>query len=71
MYHDKNTIYYLGPVTNRLPQGSALGPILCVLYINAKSMIFLFADETKKIWRIDYRANDTQLQKYWQPHIVV
>ena len=53
-----------------LSQGSVLGPILFVLCINDlpevvdnKSMIFLFADDTK-IFRIIYsQADNTQLQK--------
>ena len=59
----------MAPVTSGIPQGSVLGPILFVIYINdmpeivdEKSEIFLFADDTKVFRRIESDADILQLQ---------
>ena len=52
-----------GAVTSGIPQGSVLGPILFVIYINdlpqtVKSQIKMFADDTKLYSRVDKIDND-------------
>ena len=52
-----------GAVTSGIPQGSVLGPILFVIYINdlpqtVKSQIKMFADDTKLYSRVDRVDND-------------
>ena len=55
------------PVTSGIPQGSVLGPLLFVIYINdlpddITSDIFLFADDTKIFNRIDSQEDANNLQ---------
>ena len=63
-------------VTYRIPQGSVLGPILFVIYINdmpdgLSSEIFLFADDTKIFKEIkqkrdcDLLQNDLNFMQLW------
>ena len=55
------------PVLSGIPQGSILGPILFLIYINdmpevVKSMCILFADDAKLFGKVNVREEDTTLQ---------
>ena len=56
------------PVLSGIPQGSVLGPLLFLVYINdlpqvVKSDMYLFADDTKIFKRVEYEDDSIILQK--------
>ena len=63
---------FLESVISGIPQGSVLGPILFVIYINdlpdvVKSKIYLFADDTKILNKIQSLQDSTNLQEDINP----
>ena len=57
-----------GSVSSGIPQGSVLGPLLFVIYINdlprhVESFVRIFADDTKVFSRVDLGGNSEKLQK--------
>ena len=75
LYHRRQQVTVLGetsptlPVTSGVPQGSILGPVLFLLYVNdlpdkiSSSSIAAFADDTKIFKRISSITDNIHLQE--------
>ena len=63
-----NTYSYSTPVRSGVPQGSVLGPVLFILFINdlincvANSTVLTFADDTKIVSKVSAVADTVNLQ---------
>ena len=56
------------PVTSGVPQGSVLGPVLFIIYVNdlpdsLESFFKIFADDTKVYTAVDKRSDQEKLQQ--------